>query len=763
MSGTRPPAPAPGAKPNRASLDRNAPGLSPAPARGLTPASAGPPHDAAPGVRAWLALRLTRDKADTLLLLVAALMVLAPHFGHLPWWISALSCVTLLWRAWLTWLGRRMPPVWLLVPVALAAMAGVYVSFHTLLGRDAGVAMLVLLLAFKLLEMHARRDLFVVTFLSFFVLLTGFLYSQSMPAALWAALSVVVLLTAQLSFQYTGAVPPLRRRVRTAAAMCALAAPLAALLFVGFPRIQGPLWGLPGDALGGRTGLSDTMAPGSLSSLAQSDEPVFRVRFRDAVPAQPQLYWRSIVLGDYDGRTWTRVPRKRGLQRLDIAVQARGQPVRYEVTMEASNTRWLALLELAGPGLSLPGQRLRDTDEMELYTADPIGQRLRFNASAYLSYTLQAGERPARMSRWLELPAGYNPRTLALARQLRASIIGNNAGGNGTALADDRAAGDTGRAASAGGGAADGTAARATTGAAGGMSAAEAQRLSNAVLARFRSDGYRYTLEPPLLGRDAVDGFLFDSQAGFCEHYAGAYVVLMRAMGVPARVITGYQGGERNPVDGYLTVRQSDAHAWAEIWTAQGGWQRVDPTAAVAPERVTRNLARALPRPAGFGLAPLLALQDDPGSWLAQLRYNYAALNNSWNQWVLDYNPERQRSFLEELGAALGNWRSALGALLAAGLLGALRWQRARRPADALDGLYAAFCRQQARRGWARRPSEGPLSYAARLRAMPATEEKHAAMDQFLHLYGMLKYGAGGPESRAASLASLKTLLPLCR
>ncbi|MYM24628.1 DUF3488 domain-containing protein [Duganella sp. FT135W] len=662
------------------------------------------------------ALRLTRDKADTLLLLVAALMVLAPHAAHLPLWISALTGVTLLWRAALTWLGKRLPPVWLLVPIALAAMASVYLTYRTLLGRDAGVAMLVLLLAFKLLEIHAKRDLFVLVFLSFFVLLTSFLYSQTIPSALWVALTLVVLLTAQQSFQYTGAVPPLRRRLRSAAMLCLLAAPLAALLFIGFPRIQGPLWGLPGDALGGKTGLSDSMAPGTLSSLAQSDEPAFRVRFFGAVPAQQQLYWRSIVLGDYDGRTWTRVPRKRGLQRLEIAIQARGQPLRYETTLEASNTRWLALLELAAPGVQLPGQRLRDTDEMEWHTVDPVTQRLRFHASAYLDFALQAGEQPQHMARWLELPAGVNPRTLALAQQLRAAQP--NAG---------------------------------------------AQQLSNAVLARFRTQGYSYTLEPPLLGRDAVDDFLFGSKAGFCEHYAGAYVVLMRAMGVAARVVTGYQGGELNPVDGYLTVRQSDAHAWAEIWTPQAGWQRVDPTAAVAPERVQRNLARALPPPSGFGLAPLLELQNDPGSWLAQLRYNYAALNNSWNQWVLDYNPDKQRSFLEELGATFGNARSALAALLVAALVALWRWRQQQRPTDALDGLYAAFCRQQARRGVARLPAEGPHSYAARLRAAPGSAAQHAARDQFLHLYGGLKYGAGGTESRSASLATLKNLLPLCR
>jgi transglutaminase-like putative cysteine protease len=674
-------------------------------------------------VSKW-APRLTRDKSDTLLLLSAALMVLAPHFGHLPLWTSVATCATLLWRAAITWRGKRMPPMWLLLPVSLAAMAGVYLSYRTLLGRDAGVAMLALLLAFKLLEMHARRDLFVVIFLSFFLLLTNFFYSQSMPTALFMIATLVVLLTAQQSFQYTGVVPPLARRLRGAAKLALMAAPLALLLFVGFPRIQGPLWGLPGDAHSGKTGISDSMAPGTLSSLAQSQEPAFRVRFLDPAPAQNQLYWRSIVLGDYDGRTWTRVPRRRGLQRLDVTIQARGRAVRHEITMEASGKRWLALLELAGPQFSVPGYSVRDSDEMEQFTIEPVTRRVRFAASAYLDYRLQAGEQPERMRRWLELPAGFNPRTLALAQQLRQAA---------QAVAPDQ------------------------------LGQQLSQQLSQLVLARFRSQPYQYTLEPPLLGRDAVDGFLFDSKAGFCEHYAGAYVVLMRAMGVPARVVTGYQGGEMNPVDGYLTVRQSDAHAWAEIWSQADGWRRVDPTAAVAPERVSQNLERALPQTAGFGFGALIELQNDPDSWLAQLRFNYAAMNNSWNQWVLDYNPERQRSFLGELGTAFGNWRTALGAALAAGLLMALRWQRQRLPLDPLTGLYQAFCRQQARHGYARRPDEGPASYAARLRAMPASQEKRAAMDQFLTLYGTLTYGAPKPDTRSASLATLKTLLPLCR
>ena len=389
--------------------------------------------------------------------------------------------------------------------------------------------------------------------------------------------------------------------------------------------------------------------------------------------------------------------------------------------MEPTGKRWLALLELSGPRFSVPGFNVRESDELELFTMEPVARRVRYAASAYVDFQLQANENPRNMARWLELPHGFNPRTLALAQQLKQAVPPTTNG------------------------------------------QPDAGQLSRQVLSMFRRDTFSYTLQPPLAGRDMVDDFLFTSKAGFCEHYSGAYVVLMRAMGVPARVVTGYQGGEMNPLDGYLTVRQSDAHAWAEIWLPSQGWRRVDPTGAVAPERIARNLARALPAPSAFGFGQFIALQNDPDSWLAQLRFRYAALNNSWNQWVLDYNPDRQRSFLAELGSAFGNWRSALGAALVCALAWLLHWRRQRRPAAPLDGLYQAFCRLQARHGYARRPDEGPLSYAARLRDMPASADKHAAMETFLTLYGALKYGGAGAEQRTASLKALKTLLPLCR
>ncbi|WP_374583653.1 DUF3488 and DUF4129 domain-containing transglutaminase family protein [Pseudoduganella sp.] len=660
---------------------------------------------------------LTRDKSDTLLLLLAALMVLAPHFGHLPLWTSAMVCATLLWRTVLTLRGSRLPPLWLLLPVALLAMAAVYLNYRTLLGREPGVTMLALLLTLKLLEMHARRDLFVVIFLSFFLLLTNFFYSQSILTALAMVATIVVLLATQVTFQFTGAVPPLAARLKLAGRVFLVAAPLGALLFIAFPRVQGPLWGLPGDANSGKTGMSDTMSPGSMSKLALSDDVAFRVRFTGAVPPQQQMYWRGPVLSHYDGRTWSRIGREQnggGVQYLRRHLNLRGTAYPYEVTLEPGRRQFLFLLELSALEATRSDANSGFTDELESLVHAQSDARMRYSSVAYPDYTAQANLAPQRMARWLRLPQDYNPRTLAYGAQLQA-------------LRAER-----------------------------GDDAALAAALDN-----FRRN-FEYTLEPSLLGRDAVDEFLFDTRKGFCEHYAGAFVYLMRAAGLPARVVNGYQGGELNPVDGFYTVRQSDAHAWTEVWLgAPRGWVRIDPTAAVAPERIRSSLAQALPQAAPFGLQGLSEMSRDRQSWLAQMRFGISAANNAWNQWILDYNPSRQQHFLEELGAAFGDWRlpAALAAL--GGLVLWWRRRRAERARDPLDDAYLAFCRLLARHGLEKAPHEGPLSLGQRVRQLQVPPGKMAAMTEFLALYSALKYGA--PQAPANHLARLNRLLKQSR
>ncbi|PQO93631.1 DUF3488 domain-containing protein [Massilia phosphatilytica] len=639
---------------------------------------------------------LSRDKQDTLLLVASSLLVLVPHAAHVPLWVSLLCGTTLAWRAAVTLLGRRLPSNLVLVPIAAAAMVGVLQSYHTLLGRDAGVAMLVLLVAFKMLEMHARRDLFVVVFLCYFLVLTNFFYSQTIPTALLMLASLVALLATQLSFQLTGAVPPLRTRLWMGAKLLGLALPLAGAAFVLFPRIEGPLWGMPDDSQSAKSGLSDTMAPGQMSNLAQSEEVAFRVKFDGPVPPQSVLYWRGPVLGSYDGRTWTRVRPARNTRPQPLALSVGGTPIGYEVTLEPSNTRWLFALEMPRAKPVLPGHGVTLSGELEFRSFDPIAERVRYDLVSFVHYNLQPEASPVD-GQWLTLPYGIDPRARATGQALAAEP--------------------------------------------------DPARRVAAVLRLFAEGGFVYTLQPPLLpGRDSIDDFLYGTRAGFCEHYAGAFVFLMRSAGVPARVVTGYQGGELNPIDGYLTVRQSDAHAWAEVWLPRRGWVRIDPTAAVAPDRVQRSLARALPPPAPFSLEGLgRLLQPDPDSLAGRIRYMFGAVNNGWNQWVLNYTPQRQQDVVQRLQEGLSHWQSLASIAMLCALLLLVRKFSQRQKTDPVDALYSVLCQRLGQLGLPRAPDEGPTAYAQRLAAAGLVPETGAAATEFLRRYSAYRYGPQSP------------------
>lgn len=660
---------------------------------------------------------MSRDKADTLLLLATCVLVLMPHAAHIPLWAVPVCAAILIWRGWITFNGYRMPPRWLLLPVAALAMAGVYWTYRTLFGREAGIAMLAILLTLKLLEVHAKRDLFVVLFLSFFLILASFFHSQSIGTAVMTIATVTAILTTQVSFQYTGAVPPLRRRIRLGASILALAIPLTLILFLLFPRIQGPLWGLPGDAHAGRSGLSETMAPGNISQLALSDEIAFRVKFADAVPPKSRLYWRGIVLGDYDGRTWS--PSLQSRPRRPVVVNLHGTPTRYQVTLEPHGKRWIFALEVPQAAPQLPENPASFSYDLQLLSAQPINERVRYDAVSHVDFDMQLNAPAPVLEQSLALPSGANPRTLQFAARLR------NEYDNDTDLI-------------------------------------------NAVLRHFREQNFIYTLEPPILGQHSVDEFLFATRAGFCEHYSGAFVVLMRAAGIPSRVVTGYQGGEVNPADGFMTVRQSDAHAWSEVWLKERGWVRVDPTGAVAPDRIERNLPSVIPRQALGGLVTLDAANS---AWVAQLyrlRQNWDAVTNGWNQLVLNYTPERQRSFVRSLGFDNVDWRTMAALMFVLGIVATalmmLPMLLQQRKRDPVDALYQSLCDRMARQGMPRQVHEGPRAYAARLTAAdsPLPPERKAALSRFLDVYETVRYGAAAGAPPAA-ISTLKSLLAKCR
>lgn len=661
---------------------------------------------------------LTRDKSDTLLLIFACVIVLLPHVEHVQWWVNASCALLLSWRAGLTLSGRRLPPPLLLLPVAAAMMAGVYLSYKTFFGREAGVTMLVMLLTCKLLEMHAKRDLFVVTFLGFFLLLTSFFYQQSIAAAAITLTGVCLLLTAQLSFHYVGEPPPFMQRLKLGASILGLAIPLTIVAFVLFPRIQGPLWGLPDDAQSARSGLSDSMSPGNISELAQSEEIAFRVKFGETIPAKSQLYWRGIVMDHFDGKSWSEDKRRQ----VNIAerggewISYDGPLIQQEITMEANNQNWLFALDMPASAPKIEGAASADTSVnmlLETRRATTTNERIKYTVTSYTTYQLEAHSNMDWQMNSLSLPEGYNPRTLNFASQLR-------------------------------------------------LRHQDDLQLAWAVLNYFRTAAFSYTLEPPRLGRNSVDEFLFDTKAGFCEHYASAFATLMRAAHIPARVVAGYQGGNINPVDGFLEVRQSDAHAWVEIWLAGKGWIRIDPTAAVAPDRVQRSLNYAVPRQ---GLAGLINLNPEGISFFNGIRNQWNAVNNSWNQWVLNYNQSTQKNLLSSLGFANVDWAQItllffIAASIVIGLI-ALPMMRNQPRMSALDKVYFSFCRKMEKKAAARALHEGPHAYLERLRlALPAAEFEIA--QRFLSLYSAARYGKNTvPENLL--IRRLKTLLAQCR
>lgn len=637
-------------------------------------------------------------------LMAVAACGLLPHASHLPGWLDAVATLLFTWRV--AQLRLRWPgvsgPVKLLVVVACCA--GVTLTFGHLFGREPGVALLALLLVLKLHELRSGRDGHAVVLLGYFMLLAAFMYSQTPAMATVLAMSMTVITAALIAL--TGPPAPVRTLLRQSAWMLAQALPFMLVLFVLFPRVPGPLWGLPLDAYGSTSGLSDNMAPGSISQLSLSGEIAFRVRFDGDAPAARELYWRGPVLTRFDGRTWRQGDTARHVS--DHPAPLPGAAVAYEVTLEPNSRNWLFALETVS---ALPaGTRL--SDDGQVLSGDIVRSRRRDRFESILSIRPGDAERSAHLQAALQLPAAGNPRARELARRLRTQA------GSPDATVD-------------------------------------------AALLLFRREPFVYTLKPPLLGVDGIDEFLFDTRRGFCEHYAGAFVFLMRAAGVPARVVTGYQGGERNSVDDYLVVRQSDAHAWAEVWLRGEGWRRVDPTSAILPSRVERGLADM---DAGEPV-PFVARAD--AGWLRALRHRWEATNNAWNQWVLSYDQQKQRELLSRLGMPAPDWRAmtiwmaSLCALLALALTA---WTLRRAgPDDPLARAWMRIDRTLRRSGLGREPWEGPMDYAARIARMRpdlANEVSHACRLYADARYGNAPHAPAARELRASARALRRKRTP---
>jgi len=621
------------------------------------------------------------SKSLTFGLLICILMVIAPHADHLPVWVSAMCVALLSWRGYLVYTGNPLPKRWLLLLITIGGIAAIAASFHTLFGREVGVTLLMMLATLKLMELKQARDAMVVIYLCCFIIITNFFYSQSIPTALYLFATLMVIMTTWIQLQAQEMA--LKARLRVAASLLLQAIPLMLILFVLFPRIEGPLWGLPQDAHAS-SGLDDKMSPGSLSRLSLSEAVAFRVNYVDKAPLRNQMYWRGPVLWDFDGRTWTS---QKISPRHEPEFTELDQEISYTVTLEPHNKKWLFALDMPNR-ISVPA---KITFDFQLLRHKPVNARLRYSARSNLIYQANLRESPRELQRALMLPANLNPQSMQLAAEWRDE---NN---------DDAS-------------------------------------IVRTALAYFNREQFEYTLEPPLLGINGIDEFLFSTKQGFCEHYSSAFVVLMRAANIPARVVTGYQGGEYNAIGDYYIVRQSDAHAWAEVWLEDQGWVRVDPTAAISPDRVSLGLSAAV-----SDNAALTFMARNPPQWLRDLRLNWDAIANQWNQWVLGYDSERQFAFLRRMGMESITWQSiainmmaAIGLLIAIYALYMLRHLITRR-SDKVQAAWLMLCNKMAKAGLPRADHEGPQDYAARIsRVRP---ELSVTINDLAECYTALRYG----------------------
>ena len=663
----------------------------------------------------WLATpnQLPRDGRDTLFMLFVIGWVLAPQVGHLPAWCSLMAASALIYRAYLAWHTRPLPSQWLLRGVLVLTVAATLMTHKTLLGRDAGVTLVVVLLALKTLELRAKRDAFVVFFLSFFLMLTNFFYSQSLLTAGAMLAALMGLLTALVNAHKPVGKPPLLPSAKTAGAMVLWGAPIMVLLFVLFPRMA-PLWGIPNDGMSGRSGLSSSMQVGNIASLALDDSIALLVRFDGKTPEQSDLYFRGPVLSDFDGKSWTPLnsnfPTRLQLPS-DLRVQ--GSPINYQVTLKPSNHPWLLTLDATPDKLRLSGYNTVMSRELQWLTDRPIAELVRYTVQSYTQFTHGPLTYQLGLQDYLNLPAGFNPRTLQWATELRAQV-GNVEGAH--------------------------------------------AKLVDKVMEHLRTGGYTYTLEPGLYGRNSADEFWFDRKLGFCEHIASSFVIMMRALDIPARVVTGYQGGERNAVDGYWVVRQSEAHAWTEVWLSGQGWVRVDPTSAVSPGR-TGTFQRLQREQSAIGTALLGNINAE---FALNLRAYWDAVNNSWNQWILNYTQGQQLKLLERLGFDSPNWEDLIivliGIVVVASLVGALwsLWERHHRD-PWLDLLAQASARLN-QAGIPIAPNSPPRRVAEQLvQQLGPDHPGVSALQDWLFKLEALRYAPPAPnQSGAAGLATLK-------
>lgn len=621
------------------------------------------------------------DRRPFDLLCITVTVVLGVHAPHLPAWFT-LALAVMLGLRW--WQRRQRPgraPAYLKLSLLALLTAAVISHYSTLFGREPGAALVAGLLVLKLFETETPRDARVGAAFSCFALMTALLFDQGMVATVLVALGLLPALATLRALQPARPASSLPRELLPALKLLAASLPLALLAFVFVPRLSSPLWGAP-NSTQGRTGLSEDMSPGDFAALFEDERPAMRVAFVGTPPPNQQRYFRAYVLLNYDGRTWS------GSERHGSPATVEHGPVtQYTVALEATGQRVLPALDVP---LEAPAQASMSADR-EMRADRPVNDPLVYSLRSAPSYRMQGQLSERERRRALQLPQGFDPQARALGQRWRTQY-GSNDGA-----------------------------------------------IVQAAMTLFHDGGFSYTLAPAPLGHNTVDDFLFGTHEGFCEHYASSFVVLMRAAGIPARVVTGYQGGYWNSMGNYLLVRQADAHAWSEVWLPGRGWVRMDPTAAVRPERVSQGSAAANATAADWA----------PNQWWLSWRNRWDIVNQWWNQGVIGFDTLRQRGLLTPFGVQDTNV-GILGLLLAVGgslfAVGGLLWAMWQRPeADRAHTSMRLLEKRLAAAGVTRRHSEGPQHYFSRAaRALPSQRDQ---LEHLMRTYLELRYAHDEPPA----------------
>jgi len=632
-------------------------------------------------------------------MIICLFALVAPHAARLPLWVLAVYIIAVVWRLQVHRGRWSFPGNALKIALTVSSFAGIFLSYGSLVGLEPTVALLLTAFAFKFIELSQRKDAYVLLFLGYFVCLTEFLFSQDLLITVYSLLCVTLVTTALVALHQPGQHEFRRGTIGLAGAMLLQAMPMMIVLFFLFPRI-GPLWTVPISKHSGKTGMSDFMKPGDVASLSQSSDVAFRVKFDGHIPPNKDLYWRGLVFSKLEQGIWSSLSYYEvpvGEQRPE-PVATEGEPLGYSIIIEPTQQNWLYGLHYAQS--STPG--VMHSSDFRLFSPSVVEVETLYRAKSWKDAVVETDLSGWRRNTETRLPPEGNPRTRRLALALREEV------------------------------------------------ATDAQFV-DLVLDRFNREPYVYTLQPGALsGRDTIDQFLFETRRGFCEHYASAFVFMMRAVGVPARVIAGYQGGETNPVNKTVIVHQFDAHAWAEVWLPDRGWVRADPTAAVAPQRIELGLEQAVLSEGSFLAAePLSPVRFRSIPLLNQIRLRYDALTYRWQSWVVGFNSNRQmellRDFFGEISARsfatvfMGSW-----ALVLIPLAISLLYKRDTSPTSPADKHYRIFCKRLAVLGLRRRPGEAPGEFAAR--AAAAVPDASGHVWRITHLYSELAYeqGEGG-------------------